>query len=259
MQQHLVEIADAIEAARRGTYSIAPLMDKHPDLRLADSVAVQKHNVRRRIAEGDRLVGYKLGNIAKAMQEAFGVDQPDYGHLLAGDFHLENLPVRLDRFIEPFAEVEPAFLLNRRLEGPNVTVADVILATEYVVPAIEIIDSRFTDWRIRIADTLADNGSVGGIVLGTTPRTLREIDFSTMRGELRYDSERVGSGPTSAVLGNPIAAVAWVCNEFSRYGISFEPGQVILPGSCLEAVPLRRAATVTAEFTGLGTVCFEAV
>lgn len=172
------------------------------------------------------------------MQQAFGVDRPDYGPLLAGDFHLVNLPVRLDRFTEPFAEVEPAFLLGRRLEGPNTTVAD---------------------WRIRIADTLADNGSVGGMVLGTTPRTLRETDFSTMRGELRYDGELVGSGPTSAVLGNPIAAVAWVCNELSRYGIAFEAGQVVLPGSCLEAVPLRRAATVTAEFTGLGMVRFEAV
>ncbi|MEV5845451.1 fumarylacetoacetate hydrolase family protein [Streptomyces sp. NPDC051985] len=259
MQQQLVDIADALEAARRGACAIAPLMDKYPDLPLTDSIAVQKHNVRRRVDEGDRLVGYKLGNIAKVMQQAFGVDQPDYGHLLAGDFHLENLPVRLDRFIEPFAEVEPAFLLGRRLEGPNVTVADVILATEYVVPAVEIIDSRFTDWRIQIADTLADNGSVGGIVLGTTPRTLREIDFSTMHGELRYDGELVGSGPTSAVLGNPIAAVAWVCNELSQYGIAFEAGQVILPGSCLEAVPLRHAATVTAEFTGLGKVQFEAV
>jgi 2-keto-4-pentenoate hydratase len=259
MQQHLVEFADAIDSARRGACPIAPLTDKHPDLPLVDSVAVQQYNVRRRIDEGDRLVGYKLGNIAKVMQEAFGVDQPDYGHLLAGDFHLENLPVRLDRFIEPFAEVEPAFLLNRRLEGPNITVADVIRATEYVVPAVEIIDSRFTDWRIQIADTLADNGSVGGIVLGTTPKTLREIDFSTMYGELRYDGEKVGSGPTSAVLGNPIAAVAWVCNELSQYGIVFEPGQVILPGSCLAAVPLKQAATVTAEFTGLGKVQFEAV
>ncbi|GAA0671793.1 fumarylacetoacetate hydrolase family protein [Streptomyces thermocarboxydovorans] len=259
MQQHLVDIADAIDAARCGVHSIAPLTDTFPELPLADAVAVQKHNVQRRIAEGDRLVGYKLGNIAKVMQQAFGVDQPDYGHLLAGDFHLENLPVRLDQFIEPYAEVEPAFLLGRRLQGPNVTVADVILATEYVVPAVEIIDSRFTDWRIQIADTLADNGSVGGVVLGATPRTLREIDFSGMHGELRYDGETVGSGPASAVLGNPIAAVAWVCNELSRYGITFEPGQVILPGSCLTAVPLARAATVTAEFTGLGKVEFEVI
>ncbi|MDI3387962.1 2-keto-4-pentenoate hydratase [Streptomyces sp. B-S-A8] len=259
MQQHLTDIADAIEAARRQHRAIPPLTDELPDLALADSVAVQRHNVRRRIADGDRLVGYKLGNIAKVMQEAFGIDQPDYGHLLAGDFLLENRPVHLDRFIEPFAEVEPAFLLKGRLEGPNVTVADVIRATEYVLPAVEIIDSRFTDWRIQIADTLADNGSVGGIVLGTTPRTLSEIDFSTMHGSLRYDDEEVGSGSASAVLGNPIAAIAWVCNELSQYGIAFEPGHVILPGSCLEAVPLKRAATVTAEFNGLGRVQFEAV
>ncbi|MDI3406423.1 2-keto-4-pentenoate hydratase [Streptomyces cavernicola] len=259
MDQHLVSIADAIEAARRERRAITPLTDALPDLALADSVAIQQHNVRCRIADGDRLVGYKLGNIAKAMQEAFGVDQPDYGHLLAGDFLLENRPVQLDRFIEPFAEVEPAFLLKDRLEGPNVTVADVIRATEYVLPAVEIIDSRFKDWRIQIADTLADNGSVGAIVLGTTPKPLTELDFSAMHGTLHYDDEQVGSGPASAVLGNPIAAIAWVCNELSQYGIAFEPGQIILPGSCLEAVPLKRAATVTAEFNGLGRVQFEAV
>ncbi|POX42824.1 2-hydroxypenta-2,4-dienoate hydratase [Streptomyces sp. Ru73] len=259
MQHDLTEIADAIEAARQAHKAIPPITDTRPDLTLADAMAVQQHNVQRRTAAGDRLVGYKLGNIAKVMQEAFGVGQPDYGHLLASDFHFENLPVRLDRFIEPYAEVEPAFLLKDRLEGPHVTVADVLRATEYVVPAIEIIDSRFTDWRIQIGDTLADNGSVGGIVLGTTPRTLREIDFSSMTGELRYDGERVGSGPASAVLGNPVAAIAWVANELSQYGIAFEPGQVILPGSCLEAVPLQRAAVVTAEFNGLGKVEFQAV
>ncbi|MDQ8702370.1 2-keto-4-pentenoate hydratase [Streptomyces sp. LHD-70] len=259
MEQHLISLADRIEAARRERRPLPPLTDELPDLALADAVAVQRHNVRRRIADGDRLVGYKLGNIAKVMQQAFGVDQPDYGHLLASDLHLENLPVRLDRFIEPFAEVEPAFLLKGRLEGPNVTVADVIRATEYVLPAVEIIDSRFKDWRIRIADTLADNGSVGGIVLGTTPKPLTDLDFSTMHGTLHYDDEQVGSGPASAVLGNPIAAIAWVCNELSPYGIAFEPGQIVLPGSCLEAVPLRKPGTVRAEFGGLGRVQFEAV
>lgn len=246
-----------IEAKRTGIPVDVLLGEGEPGDTRLDALRVAQEVVRRRELEGDRQVGFKLGNIAKAMQDKFGVDEPDYGPLLASQFYSENLRISADEFIEPFVELEPAFVLKRDLGGPNVTPFEVVSATDYVLPAIEIIDSRIKDWNIGILDTIADGGSVGGVVTTAQPRRLGEIDLSDTYGEIRYDGETVASGNTSAVYGNPVSAIAWLCRRVWEYGITFRAGDFILPGSCLAAERMNPGTKVTGSFAGWGEVSFE--
>ena len=253
----LEDIAGTLRTARLQGESIAAPSESWPALDVDGAFEVQKINVDHALARGDRLVGYKLGNIAKVMQDAFGLDQPDYGHLLASTFAYEGATLGLGQFIEPFVELEPAFVLKRHLRGPNTTVADVINAVEYVLPAIEIIDSRVKDWAISLPDTLADNGSTGAILLGGTPRRVTEVNLTDTRGVLRFNDREVISGNTRNILGNPFAATAWLVNRLAEYDVEFEPGQVILPGSCLKAVPMREAGHWSGTFEGWGGIEFD--
>jgi|SRR5919205_1665573 2-keto-4-pentenoate hydratase len=253
----LEEIAGTLRAARLQGQPIAAPTETWPFLDADAAFEVQKINVSHAVESGDRLVGYKLGNIAKVMQDAFGLDQPDYGHLLASSFAYEGTTLKLDTFIEPFVELEPAFVLKGHLGGRNTTIADVINAIDYALPAIEIIDSRVKNWAIGLPDTLADNGSTGAIILGGTPRRLTDLNLRDTRGVLRFNDREVISGTTGNILGNPIAALAWLVNRLADYDVEFEPGQVVLPGSCLQAVPMREAGRWSGTFEGWGTIEFD--
>ncbi|GAA1108437.1 2-keto-4-pentenoate hydratase [Nocardiopsis composta] len=253
------QVAAELARARREAGAVPPPVEEWPELDADTAFRIQRHGVAARVADGDRVVGFKLGNIAKAMQNAFGLDQPDYGHLLASTFIPEGLTVDRKDYIHPFVELEPAFVLRSGLRGPNLTVADVISATDYVLPSIEIIDSRIADWRIGLPDTIADNGSTGGVVLGAAPHRLDALDLRDMHGEVAIDGEVLSTGSTGAILGNPVAAIAWLADRLAPYGIAFRPGDVILPGSCLRAVPLDRPGTVQGRFDGLGSVRFDVV
>lgn len=258
MTININQIADRIEEAHRTRTPVEVLIgagdpadSKHDALRVAQEV------VRRRIQAGDRQVGFKLGNIAKAMQDKFGVDEPDYGPLLASQFYSENLAISETEFIEPFVELEPAFVLKKDLGGPNVTPHDVISATDYVLPAIEIIDSRVKDWKIGLLDTIADGGSVGGVITSAQPRSLSELNLSNLRGEIRYDGKVVASGNTSAIYGNPVSAIAWLVRRISDYGLTLHAGDFVLPGSCLAAEKLVPGVQVSGVFEGWGEVNFD--
>lgn len=253
----LEDIADTLRTARLQGEPIAAPTETWPSLDADTAFEVQKINVDHAVANGDRLVGYKLGNIAKVMQAAFGLDQPDYGHLLAGGFAFEGTTLELGQFIEPFVELEPAFVLRRPLGGKNTTIADVINAIDYALPAIEIIDSRVRNWAIGLPDTLADNGSTGAVILGGTPRRITELNLRDTRGVLKFNHREVISGTTGNILGNPLAAVAWLVNRLAEYDVEFEAGQVILPGSCLQAVPMKEAGRWSGTFEGWGTVEFD--
>jgi 2-keto-4-pentenoate hydratase len=254
---NLEDIAQSLRTARLQGAPITAPTETWPALDVAAAFDVQKINVDHAVANGDRLVGYKLGNIAKVMQDAFGLDQPDYGHLLASTIAYESTTVERDKFIEPFVELEPAFVLRGHLRGPNTTIADVIGAIEFALPAIEIIDSRVKDWAIGLPDTLADNGSTGAVILGGTPRRVTDLNLRDTRGVLRFNGREVIAGSTGNILGNPFAAVAWLVNRLAEYDIVFEPGQVILPGSCLQAVPMKEAGRWSGTFEGWGTIEFD--
>lgn len=255
----LSDVAAALRSARADAQPIEPPTKTWPSLDADGGFKVQQINSEYAVKNGDRLVGYKLGNIAKVMQTAFGLDHPDYGFLHASSFIYEGTTISRNKFIKPFVELEPAFVLKSSLKGPSVTVADVINAIDYAIPAIEIIDSRVKNWAIDLPDTLADNGSTGGIVLGGTPRKLTDLTLNNTRGFLKFNGEEVMSGNTKNVLGNPISAVAWLANRLSEYNIEFEAGQVIMPGSCLEAIPMEKPGYWSCTFEGWGTIEFEVV
>ncbi|KAK1848897.1 2-oxopent-4-enoate hydratase [Colletotrichum chrysophilum] len=256
----LQQISEALRAARISREPIDPPAKTWGSLDPDSAFEVQRVTVKNAVSKyGDRLVGYKLGNIAKVMQDAFGLDQPDYGFLLGSTFIYEGTTLPRKDYIKPFVELEPAFVLKGHLKGPNVTVADVINAIDYAIPAIEIIDSRVKNWAIGLADTLADNGSTGAVILGGTPRRLTDLTLSNTRGVLRFNDREVMAGNTRNVLGNPISAVAWLVNKLSKYDVEFSPGQVILPGSCLQAVPMEEPGHWSCTFEGWGTIEFDVV
>jgi len=253
---NIAATADRIMQARQQRIPVEKLIDAE-GATIADAFRVQQEVVRRQVQAGDRIAGFKLGNIAKAMQEKFGVDEADYGYLMASQFYPENLPISEDEFIEPFVELEPAFVLKKDLGGPNVTVADVLAATDFVVPALEIIDSRVKDWKIGIFDTLADSGSTGGIILGGQPRKLSEVNLADTTGSISFNGETVASGNTNAIYGNPVSAMMWLCRRIAEYGITLRAGELILPGSCLAAAKMVPGTKVTGQFDGWGEISFD--
>lgn len=249
--------ADRLLAAMENNIPVDTLIREEDGPTVADAFRVQQEIVRRKKHRGDAIVGFKLGNIAKAMQDKFEVDEPDYGYLLASQFYPENLSLSETDFIEPFVELEPAFFLKKDLGGPHVTVADVIAATDFVVPALEIIDSRVTNWNINIFDTLADCGSSRGVILGSQPRKLCEVNMADTAGWITFDGKEVARGNTKEIYGSPLAALVWLCRRVSEYGITFRAGEVILPGSCLAAEKMIPGTTVRGWFEGWGEVGFS--
>jgi 2-keto-4-pentenoate hydratase len=247
-------LAERLLEAERTATAIEPLTAEHPDLSVADAYAIQLRNIERRIDAGGLVRGHKIGLTAKAMQAIYGIDEPDYGHLMLDMFDLEDGVVEMDRLISPRVEIEPAFILGRELRGPGVTVADVIRAVEYVLPAIEVIDSRVRDWQIGLADTIADNGSSARVVLGGRPRPLTQVDLRDEGAEVYIDDELVQSGTTRAVLGNPLAGVAWLANAVGAHGIVLDAGHVVLPGTPVPAMPVTSGSRVRGSFTVLGDV-----
>jgi len=244
----------ALRNAESTKVSIDPLTDQYPDIDVVDAYEIQLVNVRHRVANGAQIRGHKVGLTAKAMQEMLNVREPDYGHLFDDMFIDETSVVPISRFSQPRAEVEVSFVLGSRLEGPGVTTADVIRATDYIVPSIEIVDSRVRDWKIKIQDTVADNASAAAIVIGARPTRLTDVDPSLIGAVLRKNGEILETGCSGAVLGNPVIAVAWLANKVAKFGVALEPGNVIMPGSCTRMIPISAGDHVRADFDVLGSV-----
>lgn len=248
------EAADLLLTAYRTRQPVEPLVDKYPQLTLDDSYQIQLLQVAERVAAGARVVGHKVGLTSPAMQRQMNVDQPDFGHLLDDMFHLAQLPVPAGRYLQPRIEPEVAFVLRRDLAGPGVTAAEAAAAVDFVLPALEIIDSRIRDWRIGLLDTVADNASSGGVVLGSTPTALGAVDLRLSGCTLHRNGELVGTGAGGAVLGSPLTSLVWLANTLGARGVGLAAGHVVLPGSITAAVPVAPADTITATFAGLGSV-----
>ncbi len=250
-EQQLSALADRLRAAERDRAPIAPLTESHPGLEPADAYAIQLRNIRRRSAP---VVGHKVGLTSAAMQQMMGVDEPDYGHLLA-DMRLgEDAPADAGRYCYPRVEIEVAFVLGADLPGEDCTEADVLEATEALAPAIELIDSRILDWRISLPDTIADNASSAGFVLGQARVDPADVDVRGIDATLWRGGEVAAHGRSDAVLGHPAMAVAWLARSVARYGVRLRAGHIILPGACDRAVDAHPGDEFRAEFTGLGAV-----
>jgi 2-keto-4-pentenoate hydratase len=250
----IARCADALYEAESTRRPIAPLTETCPALGVADAYAIQRRNVERRLRAGQRVVGHKIGLTARAMQELFRVDEPDYGHLLDVMVHDARAPLDLGQLIDPQIEVEPAFVLGRPLAGPGVTRDEVMDATDYVSVCFEVIDSRIVDWRIKLQDTVADDGSTARIVLGERRVGPRDLALDDLETELLLDDEVVETGNTGAILGHPAASVAWLANRLAEFGIRLETGHLVLPGTCTRSRRIAGCRRIAGRIAGLGEV-----
>lgn len=223
-------------------------------LSVEDAYAVQSLQIERRVSAGARVRGHKVGLTSRAMQKMFGVNQPDYGHLLDTMFLPPGRPAAISRFLQVRAEPEIAFVLGRDLRGPGVTLADALRSVDFAVAALELIDSRIRDWQITLVDTIADNASSGAVVLGSRPLRMDQIDARLAGCNLYRNGALVATGAGGAVLGDPLSALVWLANTLGRLGVTLEAGEVVLPGSCTSAVPISAGDTVRAGFAGFGAV-----
>jgi 2-keto-4-pentenoate hydratase len=247
-------LGDALLAAYSSRQPIAPLTGTHPDLTLEQAYSVQEHQVAAWKNAGRTVVGYKVGLTSLAMQKQLGVDQPDFGRLLDDMVLDPSQPVSLERFISPKIEPEISFVLKSDLRGPGLTLEDVRGAVDYAVTSLEIIDSRIADWRIKLADTIADNASSGALVLGSEHIRIDAQDLAATAVTLSVNGEVVGEGTGAAVLGHPLNGLLWVANTLGALGQTLEAGAVVMSGSVTAAVPIGPGDTVTATFTGQKTL-----
>lgn len=248
------ESARSLLVAYRSRQPIAPLVSTCPELTIDDAYAIQLAQVDAWLVGGRRVLGRKVGLTSPAMQAQMKVTQPDFGHLMDDMFFTEHGPVPADRFLQPRAEPEVAFVLGRDLTGPGITVAAAAAAVDFVLPALEIIDSRIADWQIGIVDTIADNASSGGVVLGSTARRIGEVDLRLGGCVLHRNGEIAGTGAGGAVLGSPLNSLAWLANTLGVRGEGLRAGQVILPGSITASIPFGPGDVITATMAGLGSV-----
>jgi 2-keto-4-pentenoate hydratase len=252
-QRH-AELADALWQAETTRRPIAPLTEQYDDLGIEDAYAIQGINVQRRIDRGARVIGRKVGLTSKPMQELLGVNEPDYGVLLDEMYVEEGDEVDLDRLLQPRIEAELAFIMDRDLEGPGVTAPGALAAIAGVLPALEIVDSRVADWRIKLIDTVADNASCGLLTVGGRLTPVDRVDLRLIGMALSRNGEVIDTGAGAAILGNPARCVAWLANKFATFGASLHAGDIILPGAVHRMVPVQRGDVFRAEFAHLGAV-----
>lgn len=248
------ELAAELAQAERSRVPLSPLTAGYPDIDVIDAYEIQLINIRQRVAEGATVVGHKVGLSSEAMQQMMGVDEPDYGHLLAEMEVFEDVPVRAAKYLYPRVEVEVGFILADDLPGAGCTEDDVLAATAAFVPAIELIDTRIKDWKIGLCDTIADNASSAGFVLGPQRVSPKDIDITAIDAVLRRGGDVVAEGRSDAVLGNPVTAVAWLARKVDSFGVRLKAGDIVLPGSCTRAIDARPGDTFVADFAGLGSV-----
>lgn len=246
--------ARALYDARRTRTPIPPLTDADPSLGMADGYAVQQELVKLILADGDTVVGHKVGATSAAMQRLIGIDSPDHGPVLASTIYRDGDTVGLQRFIQPKVEAEIVFVLGERLAGPGVTVLAARTAIAGAVAGMEIVDSRITDWRIRLADTVADLASNGAVATSSQLTPLDGWDPRLVGMTLTRNGELIDTGAGAAALGDPVAAVAWLANTLGESGVALEPGHLIMTGALHAAVPMSQGDVFRAEFDRLGPV-----
>jgi 2-keto-4-pentenoate hydratase len=233
---------------------IPPLTTKNPQITVDEAYRIQLAQIDKRLEQGDVIVGKKIGLTSKVMQNMFNVTEPDYGHILASMVLADGDEVPLSTMIQPKIEFEIAFVLKEDVKGPGVTEQQIIEATDYVVPAFEIIDSRIADWKIKFEDTVADNGSSAYAILGGKPTRLDAIDLMTVGMNIIKNGQYVDHAAGAAVMGNPVRAVVWLANALGKYDIALKKGEFILSGALTAALPVEAGDTFTADFAHLGSI-----
>ena len=258
--ENITAAADALYEAETNRVQIAPLTLTHRGMDMDDAYAVQKAWVDRKVAEGCSVTGYKIGLTSRAMQMAMNIDTPDFGVLLDNMAFANGAAIRAADFLDPRIETEFAFVLKEPLSGENVTVDDVMAATDYVVPALELIAARSyrvdpeSGYTRTVFDTIADNAANAGYVIGDTKVRPSEIDLPWAGAMLYLNGGIEETGLAGGVMGHPAHGIRWVCKRFARHGIGLEPGQVILAGSFTRPVAVKAGDSILADYGPLGNI-----
>jgi len=250
--------ADILMAAEKERKQAVQLSKTWPDITLDDSYAISTEVTKRKVAAGAKLIGHKVGLTSKAMQRSSQIDEPDYGHLLDSMMIADGAKVPHDNFCLPRVEVELAFVLGKRLLGPGVGLTDVLRATEYVVPALEIVDARVQNPR-KIFDTISDNGAAAGIVVGGRPIRPMDVDLRWVGGIMYRNGEIEETGLAAGVLGHPALGVAWLANKLGQHAVTLETGHLVLSGSFTRVVWAQKGDTLHGDFGPLGGVAIQFV
>jgi 2-oxo-hept-3-ene-1,7-dioate hydratase len=250
--------ADILIVAEKERKQAIQLTKTFPDIGFEDAYAISTEVANRKIAAGAKLIGHKVGLTTKAMQRSSQIDEPDYGHLLDNMMIADGAQISHESFCRPRVEIELAFVLGKKLRGPGVGLPDVLRATEYVVPAIEIVDARLQDQR-KIFDTISDNGAAAGIVIGGRPVGPLDVDLRWVGGIMYKNSEIEETGVAAGVLGHPALGVAWLANKLGQHGVALEPGHLVLAGSFTRVVFANKGDTLHADFGPLGGIAVQFV
>jgi len=250
----LKTIANQLLIAKKERKPINPLTETYPGFNVELAYQVQLFQIEDEIKLGKKIIGKKIGLTSKPMQELLGVNEPDYGHLMNDMYVTESSTIKLDNLIQPKIEGEIAFVLNRDLKGPNISIADVYRATEGIMPAIEIIDSRIKNWKIKLPDTVADNASSALFVVGDRLTPIKQLDIKHIGMVIEKNGEVVSTGAGAAVLGHPANAVAWLANKLNEFGVILKEGEIILSGALSAAINVEQNCTFIVSLYKLGEV-----
>jgi len=249
----IAELGASLYDARRSGVTVEPLTDAYPSMSVTDAYRVQQDLVARLLADGDRIVGYKLGLTSAPMQRMFGIDSPDFAPVLASHVHADGAEVVASAFIRPRVEAEIALVLGDNLAGPGCSELDVAAATSGAAAAIEIVDSRIAGWRIKLADTIADLASSGAVVLGSAVPA-GDIDLRLAEMVFTRDGEVIATGVGAAALGSPLHATSWLVQTLDAFGQSLRAGQFVMTGALHAAVDIAAGQRYQAEIDRVGSV-----
>ena len=253
-QEKIDQYSQALFNALKSRSAIDPLTQSEPGMTIEDAYEISLGLMNLRIADGEKVIGKKIGVTSKAVQTMLNVHQPDFGYLTDQMVYAngETLPAST-QMIAPRAEGEIAFVLKRDLAGPGISNAAVIAATECVMPCFEIVDSRIRDWKIAIQDTVADNASCGFFVLGDRAVSPRQVNLTTCGMVVEKNGQVISTGAGAAALGSPVSCVAWLANTLGRYGMTLKAGEVILSGSLVPQEPVKAGDYMRVDIGGIGS------
>lgn len=249
----IAQLGDSLFEALRANTVIDPISDKYPEMTIEHAYQVQKRMTDRRVADGETIVGKKIGVTSRAVMNMLGVYQPDFGYMTDRMIVNEGETIAMSRMIQPKAEGEIAFLLKKDLMGPGLTNADILAATEAVIPCFEIVDSRIRDWKIKIQDTVADNASCGLFVLGDNAVSPRKVDLSTCGMVLEKNGEIIATGSGAAAMGSPVNAITWLANTLGSLGVPLKAGEVVLSGALAAMFPCAAGDNFRVSIGGIGS------
>jgi len=259
-KKQILEEANRLHKAEKEKQQIDATTIRHPKMDVKDAYKIQKAWMDLKKKEGQTIVGYKIGLTSRAMQKSMGIEEPDYGTLLDNMVFEEGTTIDSTAFLDPRIEVELAFILNKKLKGDKVSIIDVLNATDYVVPALELIAARTfrihpkTGYKRTVRDTISDNAANAGIILGGRPMRPNDLDLRWVGAMMSRNGVIEESGVSGAVLNHPAKGIAWLAKKYAAHNIGLEPGQIILAGSFTRPVPVRSGDTFSVDYGRLGSI-----